>query len=90
MMQRVTTIFALLGMLFLIAPGASAQNKKISALTAVTGINTASDDEFAIVDTGATETKRITRAELGIALGITIASTLDTAPTAPGTDAIAI
>jgi hypothetical protein len=37
---------------------------KISALTALTGANTATDDEYVIVDTNVPETKRQTRAEL--------------------------
>lgn len=37
---------------------------KISALTALTGANSATDDEYVIVDTDASETKRQTRAEL--------------------------
>ena len=44
-------------------------NIKISELTPITGANTAADDEFVIVDTSATETKKITRAELATALG---------------------
>ena len=44
-------------------------NIKISELTAITGANTAADDEFVIVDTSATETKKITRAELAAAIG---------------------
>ncbi len=43
-------------------------NSKISDLNALTGANTASDDVFAIVDTSASETKKITRAELVNAL----------------------
>jgi hypothetical protein len=39
-------------------------DKKISALTALTGANTASDDQLPIVDTSATETKKISRDEL--------------------------
>lgn len=45
-------------------------NKKISELTAITGAATAADDVLPIVDTSATETKKITRAELAIALGV--------------------
>jgi hypothetical protein len=37
---------------------------KISALTALTGANTATDDEYVIVDTNVPETKKQTRAEL--------------------------
>lgn len=48
---------------------------KISALTAITGANTATDDVFSIVDTSVTTTKKITRAELKIALGVTASST---------------
>jgi len=43
---------------------AGAADTKISDLTAITGANTATADEFAIVDTDVTTTKRITRAEL--------------------------
>lgn len=39
-------------------------DKKISALTALTGANTASDDQLPIVDTSETETKKISRDEL--------------------------
>lgn len=39
-------------------------DKKISDLTAITGANTASDDQLPIVDTSATETKKISRDEL--------------------------
>jgi len=39
-------------------------NKKISALTALTGANSATDDLYVVVDTSATETKKQTRAEL--------------------------
>ena len=42
---------------------------KISELTAITGANTAADDELVIVDTSADETKKISRAELSTALG---------------------
>lgn len=45
-------------------------DKKISELTAITGAATASDDVLPIVDTSATETKKISRAELAIALGV--------------------
>lgn len=44
-------------------------DKKISELTAITGANTAADDELVIVDTSADETKKISRAELATALG---------------------
>ena len=37
---------------------------KISDLTAITGANTAADDDFVVVDTSAAQTKRITRDEL--------------------------
>lgn len=43
---------------------------KISALTALTGANVATDDVLAIVDTSATTTKKITAAELRIGLAI--------------------
>ncbi len=39
-------------------------NRKISALTALTGANSATDDLYVVVDTSATETKKQTRAEL--------------------------
>lgn len=39
-------------------------NIKISALTALTGANTATDDEYVIVDKNIPETKKQTRAEL--------------------------
>lgn len=39
-------------------------DKKISALTALTGALSATDDVYVIVDTSATETKKQTRAEL--------------------------
>ncbi len=67
-MQRAISILALFWLVFFAAFDAEAQNQKISGLTALTGANTATDDEFAIVDTDATETKRITRAELAVAL----------------------
>ncbi|MCF6304403.1 MAG: hypothetical protein L3J33_03420 [Rhodobacteraceae bacterium] len=41
---------------------------KISALAALTGALSAADDEFPIVDTSAGETKRMTRAELVLAI----------------------
>ena len=44
-------------------------DKKISELTAITGANTAADDELVIVDISADETKKISRAELATALG---------------------
>lgn len=43
-------------------------NTKISALTALTGANLATDDAFAVVDTSATATKKITVAELRLGL----------------------
>jgi len=43
-------------------------DKKISALTALTGANTASTDVFPIVDVSVTETKKITAAELATAI----------------------
>ena len=43
-------------------------NTKISALTALTGADLANDDAFAVVDTSATATKRITVAELRLGL----------------------
>lgn len=39
-------------------------NKKVSALNALTGAGSATDDLYVVVDTSATETKRQTRAEL--------------------------
>lgn len=39
-------------------------NIKVSALTALTGANSATDDVYVVVDTSATETKKQTRAEL--------------------------
>ncbi len=73
---------------------ALAAQKKVSELTALTGANSASDDLFLIIDTDATESKNITRDELGIGLGgpmgIVIESVPGTAPTATGTDAISI
>lgn len=44
-------------------------NAKISAFTALTGANVADDDVFAIVDTSVSTTKKITSAELVIAIG---------------------
>jgi len=43
---------------------------KISALTALTGANLADDDNFVVVDTSVTTTKRITAAELRTGLGL--------------------
>ena len=43
-------------------------NTKISALTALTGANLATDDAFAVVDTSATATKKITVAELKLGI----------------------
>ena len=43
---------------------------KISQLTALTGANTASTDVFPIVDVSATETKKITAAELAAAIAV--------------------
>jgi len=43
---------------------------KISALTALTGTNTASGDVFPIVDVDANQTKKITRDEVKVALGL--------------------
>lgn len=42
---------------------------KISALTALTGANIATDDEIVLVDTSVTTTKKMTVAELRTALG---------------------
>ena len=44
-------------------------DRKISELTAITGANTAADDELVIVDTSADETKKISRAELLTGIG---------------------
>jgi trimeric autotransporter adhesin len=41
---------------------------KISGLTAITGADTAADDDFVVVDTSAAQTKRITRDELKAAV----------------------
>ena len=43
-------------------------NTKISALTALTGANLATDDAFAVVDTSATATKKITVAEMKLGI----------------------
>ena len=43
-------------------------NTKISALTALTGADLANDDAFAVVDTSATATKKITVAELKLGI----------------------
>jgi len=43
-------------------------NTKISALTALTGANLATDDAFAVVDTSVTTTKKITVAELKLGI----------------------
>ena len=45
-------------------------NAKISALTALTGANLATDDVFAVVDTSVTTTKKIAASELSIGLGL--------------------
>ena len=47
---------------------------KISALTAITGANTATEDLFPIVDVDANATKKITRAELAVALSASYAT----------------
>jgi Flp pilus assembly protein TadG len=52
---------------------------KISALTALTGANLATDDEFPLSDTDATTTKAITAAELTIGLPITDTNSIITA-----------
>ena len=41
---------------------------KISDLTAITGTDTAADDDFVVVDTSAAQTKRITRDELRVSI----------------------
>jgi hypothetical protein len=43
-------------------------DQKISELTALTGASSATDDEFVVIDTSAGETKRMTRAELVLAI----------------------
>ena len=43
-------------------------DKKITALTALTGASTASADVFPVVDVSATETKKITATELATAI----------------------
>jgi hypothetical protein len=45
-------------------------DKKISELTAITGVDTASDDLFLIVDVSANQTKKITRTEMNNALDL--------------------
>lgn len=45
-------------------------DKKITDLTALTGANTASTDVFPVVDVSATETKKITAAELAAAIAV--------------------
>ena len=45
-------------------------DKKITALTALTGADTASTDVFPIVDVSATETKKITAEELAAAIAV--------------------
>jgi len=47
-------------------------NIKISALTALTGANTATDDEYVVVDKNVPETKKQTRAELFLNMPDTI------------------
>jgi hypothetical protein len=42
--------------------------KRIPDLTAITGANTASDDNLVIFDTSANTTKRILRSQLGLAV----------------------
>ena len=78
----------------LLIDAALAAQKKVSEMTALTGANTALDDEFLIIDTDATESKRITRDELAIGLGgpmgIIVESVPGTACTATGTDAVCI
>lgn len=62
-------------------------DKKISQLTNITGANLADDDEFAVVDTSANETKAITYAELknfNGNVGVTGALTLDDTLTIDG------
>lgn len=54
---------------------------KISALTALTGANSATGDLFVIVDSDGSETKSITRAQLKIALGLEAYTKTDFTPT---------
>ena len=56
-------------------------DKKITALTALTGANTASTDVFPIVDVSATETKKITAAELAAAIAVIGLNAGDSVPT---------
>lgn len=95
MIRRVLLLPILLGFFSSVAMfDAQAQSQKISELNALTGADTATADELAIVDTTATETKRITRDELAIGLGgpmgIVLESAPGTAATATGTDAVGI
>lgn len=61
-------------------------DKKITALTALTGASVANTDVFPIVDVSATETKKITAEELATAMGALIitSSSIDTADIADG------
>lgn len=56
-------------------------DQKISQLAALTGANLATDDEFVVVDTSTTSTKRMTSAELK--LGLFASPALTGTPTAP-------
>lgn len=61
-------------------------DKKISELTAITGVDTAADDLFLIVDVSANETKKITRQEMNNALDLnTITNITVTGGTINGT-----
>lgn len=61
-------------------------DKKISELTAITGVDTASNDLFLIVDVSANETKKITRQEMNNALDLnTITNITVTGGTINGT-----
>lgn len=60
---------------------------KISDLTAITGANTAADDDFVVVDTSAAQTKRITRDELRVAV-LDGPHSSSTSSVALGTDAL--
>lgn len=72
---------------------------KISAMTALTGANLADDDVFEVVDTSATENKKMTATELADGLArklqeshiddITTTASSGTLPTADGTVTIA-
>ncbi len=60
---------------------------KISDLTAITGADTAADDDFVVVDTSAAQTKRITRDELRVGV-LDGPHSSSTSSVALGTDAL--